>query len=563
MTSKPARRACSENGMATLYQLESPRSCGCRRGALLRDRAGLSPCAARIQGSTLLRPRGEGPLTEWSGTDLVHNFDSPEGGADDPARQGPYCSGNQGRQHTVRGRPSRTATQAGYDSSLDPGADEVAYLTVDEAVAELLGEEQQIVHHRLAIRPGKRHIERDVAPLIGGDLVGLELGDGLGEEARVEDLALPPNRRGEMEDCPVTAHPCLCFSWGDPYDRLCPRYRRWEGLAFDALSTGGCNLGPMVRAATPAAATKELVAALRAQGVDCSSRRLEDWRRVGLIPRGHQRSLGRGRGTEVVYPDDMAERCRRVAERMRRGQPWQVVALSLFADGADLPEETVRAAYRWALTIEAGEGGDELDAAERALDHLSSTAAGRRVQAQVAAHVKQSGVAPDESPSAVARSVLTNLLLVALGGEVADDTAMSELLAGVGLPIAELPPDEQVRLARFVDAVLAALSTDELVGVAEGASLEELRSAFPVAAQLREVLPDDLRALIPPRVAELLPALLAPLIVQLQRVAAELFLAGREADQRPTAPLSHGSATMGPVSLARPPGAPEPAARDT
>jgi hypothetical protein len=319
----------------------------------------------------------------------------------------------------------------------------------------------------------------------------------------------------------------------------------------------------MVRAATPAAATKELVAALRAQGVDCSSRRLEDWRRVGLIPRGHRRSLGRGRGTEVVYPDDMAERCRRVAERMRRGQPWQVVALSLFADGADLPEETVRAAYRWALTIEAGEGGDELDAAERALDHLSSTAAGRRVQAQVAAHVKQSGVAPDESPSAVARSVLTNLLLVALGGEVADDTAMSELLAGVGLPIAELPPDEQVRLARFVDAVLAALSTDELVGVAEGASLEELRSAFPVAAQLREVLPDDLRALIPPRVAELLPALLAPLIVQLQRVAAELFLAGREADQRPTAPLSHGSATMGPVSLARPPGAPEPAARDT
>jgi hypothetical protein len=188
----------------------------------------------------------------------------------------------------------------------------------------------------------------------------------------------------------------------------------------------------MVRAATPAAATKELVAALRTQGVDCSSRRLEDWRRVGLIPRGHRRSLGRGRGTEVVYPDDMAERCRRVAERMRRGQPWQVVALSLFADGADLPEETVRAAYRWALTIEAGEGGDELDTAERALDHLFSTAAGRRVQAQVAAYVKQSGVAPDESPSAVARSVLTNLLLAALGGEVADDTAMSELLVGFG-----------------------------------------------------------------------------------------------------------------------------------
>jgi hypothetical protein len=72
----------------------------------------------------------------------------------------------------------------------------------------------------------------------------------------------------------------------------------------------------MARPATPPRATKALVAELRAQGVDCSSRRLEDWRRVGLIPRGHRRSLGRGRGTEVVYPDDMAERCRRVAERM-------------------------------------------------------------------------------------------------------------------------------------------------------------------------------------------------------------------------------------------------------
>jgi len=317
----------------------------------------------------------------------------------------------------------------------------------------------------------------------------------------------------------------------------------------------------MVRAATPAAATKELVAALRTQGVDCSSRRLEDWRRVGLIPRGHRRSLGRGRGTEVVYPDDMAERCRRVAERMRRGQPWQAVALSLFADGADLPEETVRAAYRWALTIEAGEGGDELDTAERALDHLFSTAAGRRVQAQIAAHVKRSGVVPDESPSAVARSLLTNLLLVALGGEVADDTAMIELLAGMGLLIAELPPDEQVRLDRFVDAVLAALSADELVGVAEGASLEELRSALPVAAQLREVLPDELRALIPRRTAELLPVLLAPVVVQLRRVASRLLADPHALGHPAAASLSQAPATMEPMLLPRPPGQPEPEVR--
>jgi hypothetical protein len=63
---------------------------------------------------------------------------------------------------------------------------------------------------------------------------------------------------------------------------------------------------------------------------------------VWLIPKGHRRPLGRGRGSDVAYPHDMAAHCRRVAERMR-GVPWQVVAPSLLAAGADLPNETFRA----------------------------------------------------------------------------------------------------------------------------------------------------------------------------------------------------------------------------
>ena len=297
---------------------------------------------------------------------------------------------------------------------------------------------------------------------------------------------------------------------------------------------------------------------LRAQGVECSSRRLEDWRRVGLIPRGRRRSLGRGRGTEVVYPDDMAERCRRVAERMRRGQPWQVVALSLFAAGAELPEETVRAAYRWALRIELSGDEDELDAAERGVGQLLSTAAGRRLRALVTSDVKRSGVARGEPPRAVADGVLTNLLLVALGGEVSDDTAMIELLAGIGLPIAELPPDEQVAAARFMDAVLGAFSMEELVEVAEGAPLEELRGAVPVVAQLLEVVPGELRALMPRSAAELLPALLAPVVVQLWRVTTRLLASVHAADQRAAASLSQVPATMEPMPLPRSFGQPRP-----
>ncbi|MGH9114612.1 MAG: hypothetical protein ACRDWW_02160, partial [Acidimicrobiales bacterium] len=240
----------------------------------------------------------------------------------------------------------------------------------------------------------------------------------------------------------------------------------------------------MPRPATPARATKALVAELLAQGVDCSSRRLEDWRRVGLVPRGHRRSLGRGRGTEVVYPHDMAARCRWVAERMRRGQPWQVVALSLFAAGADLPDETIRVAYRWALRIEAPAGGDELDAAEHAVGQLLSTTAGRRLQALVVAHVKRSGIAQDEPPSAVARSVLTNLFVIQLGGEVADDDAMIEVLAGMGLPVTKLPPSERVQVERLMEAVMGAFSLGELVDVAQVVPIDELRSAIPIGTQL-------------------------------------------------------------------------------
>ena len=263
----------------------------------------------------------------------------------------------------------------------------------------------------------------------------------------------------------------------------------------------------------------------------CSPRRLEDWRRVGLVPAGRRRSLGRGRGTEVVYPADMAERCRQVAKRMRRGQPWQLVAFSLFADGVDLPEETIRAAYRWALRIEVPGDSDELDVAERGVGQLLSTVAGRRLEALVAAQVKRSGVAQEEPPRAVARSVLTNLFLVQLGGEVASDQAMIEMLAGMGLPIAELPPDERVQVAQFMDAVMGAFSFDELAGVAEHAPLGELRAAIPVGANLLELAPPALRALVPGTVAELLAPLLAPLVVQLGRIAASLHADQHDADQ--------------------------------
>ena len=317
----------------------------------------------------------------------------------------------------------------------------------------------------------------------------------------------------------------------------------------------------MARPASPARATKALIAELRAHGVDCSPRRLEDWRRIGLIPRGRRHSLGRGRGTEVVYPDDMADRCRRVAERMRRGQPWQMVALSLFATGAHLPEETIRAAYRWALTVETPSDGDELDAAEHLVGQLLSTAAGRRLQALVAAHVKRSEAAPNEPPTSVARSVLTNLFVIHLGGEVASDEAMVELLAGMGLPITELAPDQQVEAARLMDSVMSAFSAHELATVAATAPIEELRSAVPVVAQVLEMVPTELRALVPRPVAELLPVLLSPVVVQAHRQATDLRPDAQTPERSVATSVSERPATMDRMPLPGPSGHHEREAR--
>lgn len=246
---------------------------------------------------------------------------------------------------------------------------------------------------------------------------------------------------------------------------------------------------------------------------------------------------------------------------MRRGQPWQVVALSLFAAGDDLPEGTVRASYRWALSIEPSGDEDELDAAERGVGQLLSTAAGRRLLALVTSQAKRSGVARGEPPSAVAKSVLTNLLLVALGGEVAEDMAMIELLAGLGLPIAELQPDEQVRAARFMDGVLGTFSMDELLEVAEGAPLEELRGALAVVVQLLEVVPSELPALISRSAAELLPVLLAPLVLQLRRVATRLLAELHPPGHQGAGPPSQALARMEPMPLLRSAGRPEPEVR--
>jgi hypothetical protein len=303
------------------------------------------------------------------------------------------------------------------------------------------------------------------------------------------------------------------------------------------------------RPPAPAEATKALVTELRASGVTCSARRLEDWARVGLVPRGRRRSLGRGRGTEVVYPLEMAERCRLVAQRMRRGQPWQVVALSLFAGGVELPDETVRAAYRWAFTVQFSAEEDELALAERGTEQFLHTAAGRRLGAVIAAHIKRSGSAAGESPQAVARSVLANIFLVMVGGEPASDDAVIEVLTGMGLPVLDLEPRQRIEVARFVEAAVSSFCFEELSKIADRAPIDELRGALVAAGGVLDLLPTELSTLIPPSVAEVMPAILAPVLIQARRIAEQSADEQALAVKPESSELSQGPATMDAIPL--------------
>jgi hypothetical protein len=303
------------------------------------------------------------------------------------------------------------------------------------------------------------------------------------------------------------------------------------------------------RPRAPAEATKALVTELRASGVTCSARRLEDWARVGLVPRGRRRSLGRGRGTEVVYPPEMAQKCRLVAQRMRRGQPWQVVALSLFAGGVELPDETVRVAYRWAFTVQTSAEDDELAVAERGAEQFLHTAAGQRLGAVIAAHIKRSGVAAGESPQAVARSVLTNIFLVSVGGEPASDDAVIEVLTGMGLPVLDLEPEQRIEVTRFVEAAVRSFCFEELGKIADQAPMDELRGALAAAGGVFDVLPTELSALMPTSVAEVMPALLAPVLIQARRIAEQLTGEQALTAKPESSELSQRPATMDAMPL--------------
>lgn len=88
---------------------------------------------------------------------------------------------------------------------------------------------------------------------------------------------------------------------------------------------------------------EDLIRAAAAAGFSgIAKAQLVRWHRFDLLPRPKQRSLGRGRGTETLYPRGSAERVPVVCELLRRRRNFDYVREELWWRGFEVKREYIR-----------------------------------------------------------------------------------------------------------------------------------------------------------------------------------------------------------------------------
>lgn len=89
-------------------------------------------------------------------------------------------------------------------------------------------------------------------------------------------------------------------------------------------------------------ARDELLGLAAAAGFDVSATQLARWHRAGLLPQPKQRSLGRGRGTETIYPPGTGDQLLALCEQLRRDRRLTVATWALWWAGFPVPMTAVR-----------------------------------------------------------------------------------------------------------------------------------------------------------------------------------------------------------------------------
>lgn len=89
-----------------------------------------------------------------------------------------------------------------------------------------------------------------------------------------------------------------------------------------------------------------LLATAKSKGFTLSPAQVARWHRVGLLRRPRQQSLGRGRGTETIYPAGSTTQLLALCEQRMKKRSLKVVGWNLWLQGFPVAEKFWKADLR-------------------------------------------------------------------------------------------------------------------------------------------------------------------------------------------------------------------------
>lgn len=258
----------------------------------------------------------------------------------------------------------------------------------------------------------------------------------------------------------------------------------------------------MPASARYSAATRRLVAELRARGYRAGCRAVEQWAAWGLAPAPERVSRGR-HGFTSRYPDGAIDQYAAVASVMRRGQDWRAAGLMLIGRGHLVArEKTFRLLLDYLFTPDTGisdplEYADEQMAAatgkplfkriariaQRNISaaKLTDPVTGREIDAETAA------------VSVMARGVATML------GEAMPRDAAEETAAAWGMITADLPADVREHRIDVVNALADnVLTFEQFAATARRVDPVRLQAIIREFRQSALEQPEQVLKLLPP-----------------------------------------------------------------
>jgi hypothetical protein len=252
----------------------------------------------------------------------------------------------------------------------------------------------------------------------------------------------------------------------------------------------------MPAAARYSAATKELVAELRARGYKVGCRAPEYWAERGLAPAPVRRSLGR-RGSVSSYPAGAVEQYVAVASVMRSGMDWRVSGLLLIGQGY-LParETTFRLLLEFLLPDDIDSTDDPLERAENEIKEMAQTPLFERLDQIISRNLSLARivdpVTKKEIPiESAVPGVMSQIFAAMLGAQLPEGAA-EEIAGAWGLIGPKISEEERLELINYVEAVFAgALTFSELARATSTISPARLQSYIVDIRQLAAEHPID------------------------------------------------------------------------